>query len=132
MRLAPPRGQAIVEFALTMPLLFLLICGALDAGRAMLAWTSLTSAVRDGARAGVVAYPGPGWVQQAVDRTSQNLVGIDPSELTVLVSSDTSIDGTYLTVQATHDFRPLVLLFLPEVVPLTLSANGRALAGAMP
>lgn len=130
--MAPPRGQAIVEFALTMPLLFLLICGTLDAGRAMLAWASLTSAVRDGARAGVVAYPGPGWVEQAVDRTSRNLVGIDPSALTVVVASDTGPDGTYVTVQATHHFRPLALLFLPEVVPITLSVNGRALVGEIP
>lgn len=132
MRLAPRRGQAVVEFALALPLLFLLICGSLDAGRAMLAWVSLTNAVRDGARAGVVAYPGATWMQDATDRTSRNLVGIDPSALTVVVSSDTGVDGTHVTVQASHEFRPFALLFLPDVFPITLSVNGRALVGEMP
>ena len=132
MKAVADRAQAMVEFALTMPLLFVLIGGALDAGRAMLASVSLTNAVRDGARAGVVAYPSPTWMEQAADRTSQNLVGIDPAALTVAVSSETGMDGTHVTVRATHAFRPLALLFFPDVFPILLSANGRALVGEMP
>ena len=46
---AARRGQSLVELALIMPLLALLLVGALDLGRALLAYTRLTAAVEEGA-----------------------------------------------------------------------------------
>jgi len=43
-------AQAVVEFALTLPLLLLLLLGVVDAGRGVVAANSLSNAAREGAR----------------------------------------------------------------------------------
>ena len=45
-------GQALVEFALFIPILILLIAGAVDLGSGFQTWISLTNAAREGARLG--------------------------------------------------------------------------------
>ena len=44
------RGQAMVEFALVLPLLALLLVVAIDFGRVFFGWVSLTNAARVGAK----------------------------------------------------------------------------------
>jgi len=46
---ARTRGQTIVEFALTLPVLILLLLFAIDFGRVFLGWISLNNAARVGA-----------------------------------------------------------------------------------
>jgi hypothetical protein len=48
------RGQALVEFALVAPILFLLILGIFEAGRFVLYYHSLNHAAREGARLAIV------------------------------------------------------------------------------
>lgn len=48
------KGQALVEFALIAPLLFLLIFGIIEAGRFILYYHTLNHAVREGARYAIV------------------------------------------------------------------------------
>lgn len=48
------RGQALVEFALILPLFVLLLVGILDLGRAVYAYNTLNNAARQGARLAVV------------------------------------------------------------------------------
>jgi len=48
------RGQALVEFALVIPLFLLVIFGLVDLGRAVFVNNSLAEAARDGARYGSV------------------------------------------------------------------------------
>ena len=47
-------GQALVEFALLLPLFLLLLFGMIDFGRAYSASVTLTNAAREGARFGVI------------------------------------------------------------------------------
>ena len=47
------RGTEVVEFALILPILFLLLIGILWAGQAFRIYTAITNAARDGARAAV-------------------------------------------------------------------------------
>ena len=47
-------GQTLVEFAFIFPVMLLLILGFLDLGRALFYYSSLSNAVREGARAGIV------------------------------------------------------------------------------
>ena len=47
-------GQTLVEFALLIPLFLFLLLGFFDLGRAWFYRSSLTNAVREGARAGIV------------------------------------------------------------------------------
>ena len=49
------RGAAAVEFALVLPLLFLVIAGIVDFGRALYTEVILTNAAREGVRAAVMA-----------------------------------------------------------------------------
>lgn len=119
----------MVEFALTLPILLLFIATVLDAGHGVLAWASIGGAVRDGARSGGIAYPGPSWAQEAHDRTFQNLVAVDPASVTVDVTIEPGLEGSYVVVQATYTFRPSVLLLFPQAPSIPLAASGRALAG---
>src|SRR4051794_34439486 len=48
------RGAAAVEMAMVAPLLFTLLLGSIEFGRAMMAGNVLTSAAREGARVAVV------------------------------------------------------------------------------
>lgn len=54
-----PRGQAIVEFALILPLLLLLILGSLQVGVALMVRSELSHAVREAAVAGATAASQP-------------------------------------------------------------------------
>jgi len=48
------RGQALVEFALVVPILLLLLIALFDVGRAVFAYNTLTNAAREGARLAIV------------------------------------------------------------------------------
>ncbi len=48
------RGQSLIEFALLAPVLFLLLTGVLDIGRAYYAYVAIINAAREGARAAVL------------------------------------------------------------------------------
>jgi hypothetical protein len=50
-------GQALVEFALVLPMFLLLLFGLIDVGRYVYTWNALNQAAREGARYGSVA----GW-----------------------------------------------------------------------
>jgi len=54
---ADTRGQALVEFALIVPLFLLLVFGVWEFGRAWQVYQTLTDAAREGGRAAVVANP---------------------------------------------------------------------------
>jgi hypothetical protein len=71
-RLLPPRspaplrstprrrpGQALLEFALVVPILLILVLGVIDFGRAWHAYQVVTDAAREGARLAVVAKDPP-------------------------------------------------------------------------
>lgn len=49
------RGAAAVEFAVVSPVLFLLIFGMLDVGRAVMVQNLMTNAARDGARTAILS-----------------------------------------------------------------------------
>ncbi len=49
-----PSGQALIEFVLIFPLLFLLVMGLFDIGRAVFYYSTLNSAVREGTRYAIV------------------------------------------------------------------------------
>ncbi len=53
-RACAPRGQALVEFALVLPIFLMLVFGLLDLGRVVYINNSLSEAARDGARWGSV------------------------------------------------------------------------------
>src|SRR6186997_3699952 len=48
------RGQALVEFALVIPLFLLMLVALFDLGRAVFSYNTLTNAAREGARLAIV------------------------------------------------------------------------------
>jgi Flp pilus assembly protein TadG len=52
------KGQSILEFALVFPLIFLLITGLFDLGRAVFYFSTLNTAVREGTRFAIVQPKG--------------------------------------------------------------------------
>jgi len=61
------RGQAVVEFALVLPLLLLLVFGAIEFGRVLLRLHLLTTAAREAARVGSLPNNVEADVQDKVD-----------------------------------------------------------------
>lgn len=78
------RGQALVEFALVLPILLLLVLGIIDFGRAWNLHQTITDAAREGARRAVVYDPA---VTQDtvmnVIREKIALVGFNPNAATI-------------------------------------------------
>jgi TadE-like protein len=60
------RGAALLEAAVTIPLLLLIAVGIFEFGRAYQTWQILTNAAREGARIAVLPDPTPGVVEQRV------------------------------------------------------------------
>ena len=48
------RGQALIEFALVVPIFLILVFGIVDFGMGLKAWITITNAAREGARVGAI------------------------------------------------------------------------------
>lgn len=62
---ADRRGQALVEFALVIPIFLLLLVAIFDLGRAVFAYNTLTNAAREGARLAIVNQDEASIIQHA-------------------------------------------------------------------
>jgi Flp pilus assembly protein TadG len=65
-RLAGQRGQALIETALTLPIVLVLSISIFEFGRALQVWQLLTNAAREGARVAVLPGADPTAVKQRV------------------------------------------------------------------
>jgi hypothetical protein len=122
------RAQAIVEFALVVPLFFLLIVGIFDLSRAYVASTVVASCAREAARSGAVSWPQSGWDTQATQTCLNLAVGVDRATL----SSGVKLSATSPYVRADvaypfHSLTPLVGTLLGD--PIQLKASAVVLAG---
>jgi Flp pilus assembly protein TadG len=64
------RGQALVEFALVIPIFLLVLVAIFDLGRAVFAYNTLTNAAREGARIAIVNQYKPTIVARAKQQTA--------------------------------------------------------------
>jgi Flp pilus assembly protein TadG len=138
LRTAPrsERGAALVEMALTLPLLLLITMGIVEFGRAYQTWQVLTNAAREGARIAVL----PGVTDAAVQgRVQDYLIAgqlSDPASATVAITRDTVISigtgtATASRVQVDYPFQFMVLQPVAQLVasgstvgaPLTMSSS---------
>jgi Flp pilus assembly protein TadG len=63
-------GQALVEFALVIPVFLLILVALFDLGRAVFAYNTLTNAAREGARIAIVNQYKPSIVARAKQQTA--------------------------------------------------------------
>jgi Flp pilus assembly protein TadG len=131
----PRRGQAVVEFALILPLFVLLVFGALELGRAMLRVHLLNNAVREGARVGTL----PGSLEQDVANKVSSFLqlqgmaaGTWTTTVTVTAPDGTAragglasaLQGDLVKVTLTNQFNVLTGSIIPGFLGTkTLTAN---------
>lgn len=107
-------GQAMVEFALVIPLIVLMVMGIFDLGRAVYAYNVVASAAREGARFGVLDPSNTNGIRAQATNTSV----LTPITVTVECSNNgTAFDSTcnanrkYIRVTVTYTFQPITLFF---------------------
>src|SRR3974390_3501818 len=90
------RGQALIETAVTLPLLLLVSVGIFEFGRAYETWQVLTNAAREGARVAVLPNASPSDVQSRVVSYMQagQLSNATTATVTVDSSATVSIGAT--------------------------------------
>jgi hypothetical protein len=75
------RGQALVEFSLTIPIFLFVIIALFDMGRAVFAFNTLTNAAREGARTAIVNQDKALIVERAKSQTA--IVELDDPSVSV-------------------------------------------------
>ncbi len=75
------KGQALVEFALVLPIFLLIAVALFDVGRAVFAWNTLTNATREGARIAIVNQDSAKIVERAKSQT--RIVELEVPNVTV-------------------------------------------------
>jgi len=75
-----PRGQALVEMALVLPIFLLVMVALFDLGRAVFAYNTLTNAAREGVRLAIV------------NQDSASIIARAKSQTQIIELSDPSVD----------------------------------------
>lgn len=111
------RGQAMVEFALVIPLLMLVLMGIFDLGRGVYAYNVVASAAREGARfgsldpsntSGIIAQATSTAVLQPIN------VQVDWSDNGTTFLTTYTTSRKFVRVTVTHTFQPITFL-VPSV-----------------
>ena len=142
-------GQSLVEFAIILPLVFFLITGFLDLGRAVFYYSSLTNAVREATRYAIVhkdeinaAFNNPtdNSLQDKVLEYAVGLSGI-PDPLTkddISVNIPPKVDNYFTTVsiEVTYLYKPITpgikeLFGSIEGIDLTVQSKMHVTPGSM-
>lgn len=124
-RTTSERGQAMLEVALTLPLLLLVAIGIFEFGRAYQTWQILTNAAREGARVAVL----PGIDDDAVEERVQEYLAAglipDPGDADVTIDRDTTVDIGAGTASASRvDVAyPFTFIVLQPVARLVVSGS---------
>lgn len=74
-RCGKERGQSLVEFALTLPILMIMVFGIIDFANGLRAYVELANGVREGARYGAVGNPLGGPLSTCVGQPNTTVVG---------------------------------------------------------
>lgn len=111
------RGAALLEMALTLPLLLLVCVGILEFGRAYQTWQVLTNAAREGARMAVIDGPTDADVRARVNSylTGGGLTSLSADK--ILVNRTVPFNGTATASQVTVNY-PFSFMVLNPVVRL--------------
>lgn len=124
------KGQALVEFAIVLPVIILLVLGSIEYGWLLYGKITLNSAAREGARVGAVMNTTETIrkqkVLEAIKSTSNlsNII-INDSESKVIEKNDfgENIHNIEVTVKA--EMKPIIGLFVNNNVVMTSIATMR-------
>lgn len=116
------RGQALVEFALVLPLLFLLVFGIIEFGRYLFLKNTATNGARQGARqAAVTPLTWDAAKRAAIYSAATSIYhGTTPWTVNIVPDPPTA-SGQEVRVTVTRNFDSVVPNFVPT--PTTISAT---------
>lgn len=115
-RIRGERGAAAVEFALVVPLLFMIVFGIIDFGFGFHAWDAAENAAREGARVAAVD-PDPAAIIQRARSASSSALDQSKMTVTVTCSRDNGVnfaacgpgstwnEGDIVRVTITYDYQ---------------------------
>ena len=114
-------GQGLVEFAITLPLLLLLLLGTVEVGRGIQVWLTLNNAAAVGARTAAVGKSAEE-VELAVRNAAATLA---PDSLTVQIDNAEGPSGEPVVVRLSYDLALLtpILADLAPAGSIDLSAT---------
>ena len=112
------KGQALVEFALVLPILLALILGMIEFGWILNGKLTLTNAAREGARAAVAS-------EDAITAAKDAVVKASEASGLTKIDANTNIDETNkrATVKASAKIKPIVGLFFDDKEEVSLTAQ---------
>ncbi len=124
------RGQSMLEFALTLPVLLIVLAGLLDLGRLYFAYVAVTDAAGEGASYAAIHPDNTAEIVARAQDATGGMVEIDPDMVDVYQPADLdqaiAVDVTYEFALAT----PLINAILPDgVIMLQAVAIELILAG---
>jgi Flp pilus assembly protein TadG len=127
------RGSALVELAITLPLLLLVSVGIFEFGRAFQTWQVLTNAAREGARVAVLPNSDPANVESRVRQYMQDGQLGMYSAASVAVNNDATVSigtGTVSASQVTvvYPFNFMVLNPIAKLVVPNSTLGGAAIS----
>ena len=135
-RSASERGTAVLETALTLPLLLLVAIGIFEFGRAYQTWQVLTNAAREGARVAVLPNPEAGSVEARVRSYLQGGALSNAGSASISVNRNATISigastATASLVTVNYPFQFMVLQPVANLIaggpalgaPLTMTAS---------
>lgn len=131
------RGAELVEFALVLPLLLLLVLGAIEFGRAYFTYNILAKAVRDGARyAATTGATSSGTLDATAITKTKNVVvygnsaGSGTKKILDLQTNQVTVTQTfvssfeqYTNVIVAYPYQPLFSLVLPAAITMRPSVR---------
>jgi len=127
----PEKGAALLEAAITIPILLLIAVGIFEFGRAYQTWQVLTNAAREGARVAVLPDPTAGIAEQRVRDYMQagQLTGWASASINVDRSASLDLGGRAVPAsQVTIDY-PFQFIVLQPVARLV--ARGSSVGSAL-
>lgn len=119
-RLRSERGAALLEAAITIPLLLLVAMGIFEFGRAFQTWQVLTNAAREGARMAVLPDPTPGNVETRVREylVAGQLSAASGAEIDVDRSASMTVNGANVSASVVTVDYPFTFVVLQPIARL--------------
>lgn len=126
-RVRSEKGQALIEAALTLPILLLIAVGIFEFGRAYQTWEVLTNAAREGARTAILPGSNPTNVQGVVVAYMQagQLSDSDRAEVIVNNNSTMTVNGVPVSASQVTINYPFSFIVLKPVASLIANAPAK-------
>ena len=122
-RLLQDRGTALIEAAMTVPLILLIMVGIFEVGRAYETWQVLTNAAREGARMSIIPGTTVATAQSMVRTYMQNgalpkyaTAAVAVNQASTLTVNGNPVSASLVTVDYPFDFiilQPIARLVVP-------------------